>query len=183
MTELALHILDIASNSLDAGASQLGISIKESVSDNILQIEISDNGKGMDPETLQKISDPFYTTRKTRHVGLGIPLLKYHAAMCGGTLILNSVQNEGTVVRASFVFNHLDRQPMGKLSDIIGILLMSEIEPNISLKYTTDKGEYIFDTEEAKIILEMKSLKDSSLIRDLKEMISANLIEIGSEAT
>ena len=103
MDELALNILDIAYNSIRAHASMIYIRIVDSVENNIIDISIQDNGHGMDKETVEKVIDPFYTTRTTRKVGLGIPLFKQNAELTGGYLKVNSQINKGTNVEARFL--------------------------------------------------------------------------------
>ncbi|MCA1746858.1 MAG: ATP-binding protein, partial [Bacteroidales bacterium] len=110
MKEIALHILDIAENSLNAGANKVEIRIELNRADKRLRIEISDNGKGMSREMLSRTADPFFTSRTTRKVGLGIPLLRQHAEMTGGSVELRSAENKGTTVQAAFDTSHPDIQ-------------------------------------------------------------------------
>ena len=74
MKELSLNILDIVENSVKAGATLTEILIEES--SDILTITVKDDGCGMSDEIEKQVTDPFYTTRTTRKVGLGIPLFK-----------------------------------------------------------------------------------------------------------
>jgi signal transduction histidine kinase len=102
MEDLALHILDIVQNSLEAGAGRIEIEITENLRDNLLTIVVRDNGRGMDPETVAKVTDPFFTTRTTRRVGMGIPLLGAAARAAGGMLTIDSKPGQGTSIRATF---------------------------------------------------------------------------------
>jgi signal transduction histidine kinase len=108
MKELSLHILDIVRNSINAGASLIEIKVTEDLSDNILAIEVNDNGKGMSTDILNRINDPFFTT-DNKKTGLGIPLLRQHAEMCGGKCIILSEEYKGTRVLATFSIDHIDR--------------------------------------------------------------------------
>lgn len=175
MKELALNILDIVQNSIRAKANEISISITESIADDLYQINISDNGNGIPAELLQNVTDPFITTRKKRRMGMGLPLLKYHAEITGGGLTINSEIGKGTVTTATFSFKHIDRQPLG---DIIGVLLMliaSNQEINFIYFHKTDIGEYRFSTEETKEYLDLAKLYDGNLLNDIGRMIFENL--------
>jgi signal transduction histidine kinase len=113
MKDLSLHILDIAQNSISAGASIIGINIDENLAANTMAIEVTDNGSGMPAEVLERVTDPYYTSRTTRRVGLGIPLFKQNAEATGGSLYIDSEEGRGTSLNATFVHNHLDRPPPG----------------------------------------------------------------------
>ncbi|MDD3522351.1 MAG: ATP-binding protein, partial [Bacteroidales bacterium] len=97
MNDLALHLLDIVQNSLGAGASFIAIEVSENPDENLLTISVKDNGRGMSPEQLQKLSDPFFTSRTTRRVGLGVPLLRHTAEQSGGSLEVSSEPGKGTL--------------------------------------------------------------------------------------
>jgi len=125
MLTLADHILDITENSIRAGAKLIQISIDEDSLNDSLAIEIKDDGRGMDGEVLQKVLDPFYTTKTVRRVGLGLPLLKDAADRSGGTFQMESQENSGTTVKATFGLRHLDRQPLGEIINVIIILIIS----------------------------------------------------------
>ena len=110
MRELSLHLLDIVQNALEAGASRVQITVNEDARHNRLTITVEDNGRGMDAEMLARVADPFFTTRKTRHVGLGIPLFKAAAQRCAGDLIITSEPGQGTKVVAEMQRDHIDRR-------------------------------------------------------------------------
>jgi anti-sigma regulatory factor (Ser/Thr protein kinase) len=120
MRELSLHILDLLQNALEAGATRVEVDIQEDVVADRLTIRVRDNGRGMDAGTMSQAVDPFFTTRTTRHVGLGLPLLAAAARRCDGDLRLESAPERGTVVTATFRHSHLDRAPLG---DMAGTLL------------------------------------------------------------
>ncbi|NMB25703.1 MAG: sensor histidine kinase [Firmicutes bacterium] len=119
MRELALHVLDIIQNSLRAGAKLIRVEIIEDTVLDSLVITIEDNGCGMDSALAEKVVDPFTTTRTTRKVGLGIPLLKMAAERSGGEFSLSSKPGKGTMVKASFQYSHIDRMPLGNMADTI----------------------------------------------------------------
>lgn len=178
MKDLALHILDIAQNSISAKASLIQITIDEDKFNNRYVLTIEDNGTGMSPEVLAKVTDPYTTSRTTRKVGLGLPLLKLNAELANGSLEITSELGVGTKVVAVFEFDHIDRVPIG---DIAGVVVMlASMNPNLEFiyKHITPRGEYVFDTKEIKVVLDDLSIQDISIQKYLKEMIEENLKEI-----
>jgi hypothetical protein len=148
MLELSKHILDIAENSIRAGCRTVSITIIEDMTTDTLTLEISDDGKGMSAEELKKALDPFYTTKKVRRVGLGLPMLKLAAELTGGSLRLDSTRGRGTTVNVAFGHSHIDRQPLGD----IGLTIISLIvgSPGVDFVYTHRKSgrEYRLDTRD-----------------------------------
>ena len=183
MKEISLNILDIARNSIEAGATNIKLEIVESIALNRLTIRISDDGRGIPADILEKVQDPFFTTRKTRKVGLGIPFLKQHASMCDGNLKMASEPGKGTITDVEFRLDHIDRQPLGDLSGVLRILIMAETEINLYLHYKTDSGNFVFDTREVKEVIETDRIAEPELVNELRELIRNNLESIGSEAT
>lgn len=153
MKELSLHILDIAKNSVKAKASLIKITVFEDVSENILTIEIEDNGCGMSPEFLKNVTDPFTTTRTTRKVGLGIPLFKIAAEQCGGKMQIFSKEGKGTTLRVHFEYNHIDRAPIGDMAGTMQTLISGSPEIDFLYKHTKNGNEFILDTREMRKIL------------------------------
>ena len=158
MRELSLNILDIAKNSVRANASAIGVSIEEDRAIHTLRITIDDNGCGMDAETAAHVVNPFYTTRTTRKVGLGLPFLKMEAEMTGGALNLQSQEGVGTTVTAVFHTDHVDCLPLGDVGATMQTLIGGSPDIRFTLKHKfTDtsgrKRELLFDTEEVKAAL------------------------------
>ncbi len=178
MKDLSLHILDIAQNSISAAASNIGISIDENLAANTMAIEVTDNGCGMSAEVLERVTDPYFTSRTTRKVGLGIPLFKQNAEATGGSLQIDSEEGRGTMLKATFVHNHLDRPPLGDMAGVM--VLLAGANPEIRFVYThrVDNEEYVFDTEEVKEALDGLPINDPQVMRFLKEMIIENLVAI-----
>lgn len=178
MKDLSLHILDIVQNSISAKATFIEITIDESHQANTYFVTIKDNGKGMSPEMVEKVTDPYVTSRTTRKVGLGLPLLKMNAERTGGHLKITSQEGKGTEVEALFIHDNIDRLPLG---DIAGTLaLMASANPLIEFTYThsVDGEQYIFDTREIKEVLDDFPISDIHIFKFLKEMINENLQEI-----
>ena len=148
MEDLSLHILDIAENSIMASAGKIEIKIDEDDAADLLTLEISDNGRGMDEQTLKNALDPFFTTRTTRRVGLGLSLLAQAARESGGKMDVSSRPNEGTRVRATFRLSHPDCKPMGDLAETIQTLVLSHPEINFVFEQKTNGSIHRFDSRE-----------------------------------
>lgn len=175
MKELSLNILDIVQNSIRARADEISIEIKESAIEDHYQIVIRDNGTGIPESILENVTDPFVTTRTKRRMGLGLPLLKYHAELTGGGLSISSKTGKGTEVNALLSFKHIDRQPLGDIIGVLTILLAANPEINFIYQHKTDMGEYLFSSKETKEYLEADTLNDRNLLEQIGCMIGENL--------
>jgi len=182
MKELSLHILDIVQNSLGAKASLIEIDIEEDIKNDLLIIKIRDNGSGMDPDTIKKVMDPFFTTRTTRKVGLGIPLFAQAAQSCGGGLKIYSKKGKGTEIVASFTLSHIDRAPIGSMADTMVSLIA--VWPNVDFVYKHSVGDrgFTLDTREIKKTLEDVPINNPMVIDWIKEFVNENLKEINGGA-
>ena len=178
MQTLSDHILDIPQNSIRAQASRVEIDLQENATEDSLVITIKDNGCGMDEATVAKVTDPFFTSRTVRKVGLGIPLFKQNAEATGGNLKIESKTGEGTIIEAKFGLSHWDRPPMGDIAGSIVILVSANPEIDFIYRHSTEKGEYTFDTNEVKEILEGVPLNDPEIVMALRQMIRENIKEI-----
>jgi anti-sigma regulatory factor (Ser/Thr protein kinase) len=168
MEDLSLHILDIAENSIAAGARNIVITLAEDAARDLLTVEITDDGKGMAAEAVERASDPFYTTRTTRRVGLGLALLREAAAAANGSMEIRSVPNAGTSIKATFQLSHIDRKPLGNLVETITSLLMSRSEINVRYVHSRGENKVVFDTKEIRDelgSLALNSAKAISVIR------------------
>ena len=182
MRELALHILDIAENSIAAGASQIEICIRKDSRDDELIISVKDNGKGMDEELIAKVMDPFTTSRTTRKVGLGIPLLKQASDASNGEMTIESQLGKGTLLTAKFQESHIDRMPIGNLADTFLTLLLGTPEVNWVLDYQVNDEVFHFDDTEVKEVLDGMSLTDYRVIEYLTNTIQNGINEINETA-
>jgi anti-sigma regulatory factor (Ser/Thr protein kinase) len=183
MKDLSMHIMDIFQNSISAHATEISLDITEDTHRNSLTIEFTDNGQGMTKEMAKQVTDPFFTTRTKRHVGLGLPLLKQNAERTGGFLHLQSDVGMGTRVTAQFVLDHIDRPVLG---DIPGaIVLTTTANPGISFIYnhTRDGNNYCFSTIEVQEALGEIPISDPFVYNYLKELITENLNGIGVKLT
>jgi anti-sigma regulatory factor (Ser/Thr protein kinase) len=156
--ELSLNILDIVQNSISAGSDKIDIFLIET-EDKLLTLTIRDNGKGMSEKTLKSVTDPFYTTRKTRKVGMGIPLLKLAAEQTGGSLVIDSVSIEynteehGTCVTATFHTDSIDFAPIGDIISTICVIIQGHPEINYVFRHVTPSFEVNLKTDEIKAVL------------------------------
>jgi len=148
MHELSLHVLDLLQNSAEAGASRVSLVVTEDTPQNLFTICVEDNGKGIGEEMLEKIADPFITTRTSRKVGLGLALLKATAESCGGTLEISSRPAVGTKVSASFQLNHIDLPPLGNIAATIMVFLTGRSGMIFSYRHRRDGKEYEFSSRE-----------------------------------
>ncbi len=153
MLELSLHILDALQNSVEAGASRIVLDIDEDPDRDRLEIVITDNGRGMDREMVQKVFHPFVTSRTTRHVGLGIPLFAEAARRCEGDLVIDSEKNQGTRIKVWFRWHHWDRAPLGDMPSVLLTLLLAPRRVDILYTHRWQQETFVFDSQEAREVL------------------------------
>lgn len=173
-----MHILDIVQNSISAGATLVTLTVDESPAEDLLTIAVGDNGKGMTPEQVSRLSDPFFTSRTTRKVGMGIPLLMDSARQSGGDVRIESEPGKGTEVTAVFGYSNIDRPPLGDVANALMLLVSSNPALDFLFTYRYNGDEYLFDTVDVREILGDDALKDLTIIRNLEEMIKDNMREI-----
>jgi len=169
LREIALHILDIAENSITAGADQVIIQINEDLKNDLLQINILDNGKGMDADTVEKITDPFITSRTTRKVGLGIPFFKAAAEACDGCFNIESQPGVGTDVSVSFKHSHIDRMPLGNLTSTFLSLLIGAPDIHWVFEHKVNGNTFIFDDQPLKEALDGLALTEPAVLKYIRE--------------
>jgi signal transduction histidine kinase len=145
MEDLSLHILDIVENSIRACSKNIEIKIIEDKKKDLLNIEIIDDGEGMDEETLKNVMDPFFTTGNTRKVGLGLPLLAQSAEESGGNIKIKSKPGKGTRVKATFGYSHIDRKPLGDIGKSLKVLITANPDINFIFKYREDGASHHLD--------------------------------------
>jgi len=181
MKDLSLHILDITQNSVRAKATFIEISVYESACNDSMAITIKDNGCGMTSDVIAKVTDPFYTTRTTRHVGMGLPLLKMNALQAGGDLFVESEPGIGTTVRATFSLGHIDRPPLGDIGGTVALIITGYPSAEFRFSYKVEEKEWSVDTMEIREALGDTPINDLKVVRYLKEMISENIEELRKE--
>ena len=182
MNEISLHIIDIIQNSLSAGASLIRVIIDENLAHNLLSVTIADNGKGMTKEQVERLDDPFFTSRTTRRVGMGIPLFRQSAEQSGGDLVVTSEAGFGTTVKANFLNDHIDRPPLGEIANSMVLMISANPDKDVVFEYIYNGSSYIFDTVEIKSVLEELPLNDPAVIRMLTEMIDENIKDLKTQS-
>lgn len=178
MTEISLNVLDVTENSVKAGASLIEISVTLSSSEDKLSIEIKDNGCGMSEETLQRVTDPFFTTRTTRKVGLGIPFFKQSAEMTGGSFKIGSTPSIGTDVKAVYVLSSIDRMPLGDMVSTMHQLIVMHKEIDFLYTYTFDDRSFVLDTREFRETLEGVPFDTPDVSLFIKDFLTENTNEV-----
>lgn len=178
MRELALHLLDLAENSIRAGATLIEIIVTENSQADMLTLEISDNGRGMSREMLAKATDPFFTTKDVRRTGLGIPLFSQAAKTAGGSFSITSEEGKGTKISAAFRSSHIDRQPLGDLPGALAAIIVGNPEMDIRLVCRKDSRVYAFDTKELRAELEEIPLNHTEVLNVLRNNIRQGLDEL-----
>ena len=182
MRNIALHILDLVENSARSKADRVEVSIVEDIGGDRYTLTIADDGEGMEEGVVKRATDPFFTSRSTRKIGMGLSLIQLNAERTGGSFSLLSKKGKGTTLEACFVLSHTDRLPLGEVDEVL-VLLAASL-PNIRLIYThkTDFGIYCFDTEKIRKILGDLQEYNMEIRKFLREMIVENLKKINAEA-
>ena len=181
MKELSLNILDITENSVKAKATLTEIYINEN--EDKLVLKIIDNGTGMTEDVLRGVTDPFYTTRTTRKVGMGLPLLKMAAEMTGGKLTVDSKhfsiypENHGTIVCAEFIKNHIDYTPLGDVVSTITTLIQGHPDTDFLFRHTFGEKEVSLDTRELRLVLDDLPLNTYEVIKWIEENLKEQYLE------
>lgn len=181
MKNVALHILDLVENSVRAKARMVQVTIKEHPEKDLYLLSVEDDGEGMDEEKKIKAADPFYTSRSTRKVGLGLSLIKQNAERTGGSFALVSEPGRGTKLEVSFVMSHPDRLPLGEIDEVLVLLAVNSPQLHLIYKHETMKGSYQFDTNAIKEIIGDFQYVNMKIRKFLREMIIENLKEIKAE--
>ena len=184
MRELSLNVMDIAQNSISAGASLITITVEEDAGLDELSISIGDNGRGMTPEQVEHVTDPFFTTRTTRSVGLGVPLFKMEAEMTGGRFSIESTVGVGTTTTAVFKPSSVDMIPLGDINGTVSMLVM--MNPDLDFLYTRgfkpeegERREFALDTRELRTVLgEDVPLNLPDVTQWVNEYLSENTDEL-----
>ena len=172
MRELSLNILDIAQNSIAAGASLITIEIAENTQAGELTITVGDNGCGMTEEQLKNVLDPFFTTRTTRKVGMGIPLFKLAAEQTGGSLKIESEKGKGTTTSAVFKTDSIDFTPLGDVTSTVTILISMNTDRDFIYTRRLDGEGFELSTVQLKEILEGVPLSEPEVVQWMKDYIN-----------
>ena len=178
MPEISLNILDVAENSVKAKASLIEISVEVNTAADTITVIIKDDGCGMSDEQLAKVTDPFYTTRTTRKVGLGVPFFKLAALQSGGSFDITSKEGQGTTVTAVFGLTNIDRMPLGDMTSTIHTLVTFNEKNDFLYKYSIDDRTFKLDTREFREILGGVSFTEPDVSAYIKEYLAENEKEV-----
>jgi len=178
MEDLSLHILDIAENSIEAQARNISIKIEENRDRDLLILEIVDDGKGMNEETLKKALDPFFTTKKRRRFGLGLSMLQEAARMANGDFTINSKPEQGTRLKATFQASHIDTKPLGDIGQTLAALITAHPEIDFYYSHKCNHNTFVLDTKEIKSRLNSAPINSPEIIKLIKKNIKEGLDNI-----
>jgi len=172
--DISLHVLDIAENAVRADAKTISIIITGDVEHDLIRVEVIDDGRGMDAETLAQVRDPFFTT-KHKKTGLGIPLLSQAAEQAGGKVTVDSAPGTGTKVVVIFRWSHVDRPAIGSMADTVLTLIAGH--PDLDVVYEAREGDTVFrlDTREIKNDLEEVPINAPAVLAALRDMFKEQI--------
>jgi anti-sigma regulatory factor (Ser/Thr protein kinase) len=179
MEDLSLHILDIVENAISARAKRIDILVIEEPKEDRFAIEIKDDGIGMDEEVSRKAIDPFFTTRTSRRVGLGLSLMAQAARDAGGMLRIESELAIGTKVTATFQYHHIDRKPLGSMAETMSTLFLGNSKLDISYTHQKEGKLYVLKSQMLKERFKDRSLTDPEVIQWLRKHLKEGLAQIG----
>lgn len=177
MPEISLNILDVAENSTRAGAALVEITVEADTAGDRLTIIIADDGCGMTPEQVAQVTDPFFTSRTTRKVGLGVPFFKYAAESTGGSFTITSQPGVGTTVKAVFTLSHIDRMPLGDITSTIHTLIVYHPGTDFLYRYCYNGSSFLLDTREFREILGDVPFSTPDVSDYIKEYLTENKLE------
>ncbi len=175
MPDIAMHLLDIVFNSIRAKAKNIIIYLLESEKDDKIICRVEDDGCGMDEKTVENVQSPFYTTRTTRDVGLGVPLFKEGALQTGGSFRLESEVGQGTVIEATYVRSHLDCPAIGDLAETLATLIQADENIEYQVDIVFDEHTFNLDTRAIKEILDGVPITEPDIILWLKDYIKEGI--------
>jgi hypothetical protein len=178
MRELALHILDLVQNSIEAGAQRVVLEVLEKKTVDTLVIRVEDDGRGMDEQMQQRVIDPFVTMRRTRKVGLGLPLIDMNTRHCDGFLKIQSALGCGTVIEATFRHSHLDRPPLGNMTETVKSIIIANPGLDFTYCHTVDNLTFTVSTKELKEILGDIPFTHSDVIIWLTEYLTGHVMNL-----
>ncbi len=178
MEDLSLHILDVAENGIRAGADLIRIVVREDTSGDSLDITIQDNGRGMEPDFLARVLDPFVTTRTTRKVGLGLSLFQQTAQEAEGSFHVESTPGLGTTVHVIMNESHIDRKPLGNMVDTITTLIQGNVDVDFVYEHWRNGAEYLLDTRDLRRELEEIPLNNPEVVALIRDDLTRGYREV-----
>ena len=177
MPEISLNILDVTENSVRAGASRIEVFVDADTARDSLTVTIRDNGCGMTAEQVAQVTDPFFTTRKTRRIGLGVPFFKLSAEQTGGSFRIESEPGAGTTVTAVYVLSSIDRMPLGDIGGTMKQLIVMHEDRDFTLRLSLDGRSFTLDTAEFREVLEGIPFSTPDVQAYIDEYLKENISE------
>ena len=181
LPEISLNILDVAQNSISAGAKLTEIFVDIDNAADTLTVCINDDGCGMTPEQVAAVTDPFYTTRKTRKIGLGVPFFKMAAENTGGSFEISSEPGVGTKIKAVFGLTHIDRMPLGDMVFTIHTLVTLNCDIDFVYRYSADGKSFTLDTRQFREILGNVPFNVPEVSEYIKSYLTENSDEVNGD--
>jgi signal transduction histidine kinase len=178
MEDISLHILDVAENSVAAGATVITITLVEDREKDLLTLDIEDNGRGIPAAIIGQVLDPFFTTRTTRKIGFGLSLLSQSAREAGGDMSIHSTEGKGTHIAAHFQNSHLDRKPLGNLADTFSVLIAGNPDIDFVIACSLTGNEFLFDTRLIRSDLEGIPLNAPDVIAAIRKHFQESLADL-----
>lgn len=181
MQDFSMHVLDIVQNSITAKADEIFVLLTVMESTNEFYFQVSDNGMGMDDETVEEIKKPFSTSNTTRDVGLGVPMLIDTVTKTGGTVSIDSTPGKGTTIKAVMPLDHIDRPPLGSLEDVYFMLAVTNPSIDFILVYQVNSDHYFFYSDQVKAILEDVPLQDNAVMGWIEKNIKDGFMDVNEK--
>ncbi len=178
LPEISLNILDVAQNSLRADATEIEIRVEANSQKDTLEVWIVDNGQGMTKDQINQVTDPFFTTRTTRKVGLGVPFFREAAIQSGGDFEIESHIGIGTKVHATFGLSNIDRMPLGNMTDTMQTLIIMNQKVDFCFVYRVNEQSFTLDTKEFRQVLDGVSFDNPEVSQYIKEFLEGNMKEV-----
>lgn len=178
MEDLAMQILELLMNSIQAGATRIILTIVNSSVNDEIRIMLEDNGKGMSEEFVSRVTDPFTTSRTTRKVGMGVAFFKGLTEMCNGTFSIRSEVGTGTFIEASVQKSFIDTPPIGDIGEMIMYCIQANEDINYTFEYSTDYDKFIFQSEEVRELLDGVSLQEPEILLWIKDYINEGIMHV-----
>ena len=176
LRDISLHIHDLSENSITAGATLIRIAL--CAEDGVLTLRLTDNGKGMSPELLARVEDPFTTSRTERKVGMGIPFFKLACEQTGGSFRIASELGKGTELTGRLMIGNIDRIPLGDVGETVSMLILESPETRFVLELTARGESFTLDTDEVREQLDGAPISDFEILQWIKEYVNESVLNI-----
>ena len=178
MQDIAMHLLELIQNSIKANATKIVIELHEEVDEGMLDMKVQDDGCGMDETSLKHALDPFYTTRTTRHIGMGLAFMQQLCDQCNGSLEVQSEKEKGTRIHARVQISHIDCPPLGDFGEMMMVAIQASATIYYQFIYQIEDKKFVFDSNQIQELLQGVSLQDPSVLLWIKEYINQEILQM-----